>query len=90
MPAFEPIASLSELEALYGLPGAPSLRKVAHSLTPLYRKWIMSSRFCTGGAGVALPAGTCSLISASTFLAMFQSPGFKRRPARLRTSGSPC
>ena len=37
---------LRELEALYGQPGAPALRKVADRLTPLYRKWIMSSKLC--------------------------------------------
>ncbi|WP_293572769.1 pyridoxamine 5'-phosphate oxidase family protein [Phaeobacter sp.] len=40
------LKTIDELEALYGTPGAPSLRKVAHQLTPLYRKWIMSSRLC--------------------------------------------
>lgn len=40
------IESVAELEALYGRPGAPSLRKVAHRLTPLYRKWIMASKLC--------------------------------------------
>lgn len=34
------------LEAHYGAPGAPSLRKVAHRLTPLYRQWVMASRLC--------------------------------------------
>ena len=35
------------LEALYSQPpGAASLAKVARRLTPLYRKWIMASRFC--------------------------------------------
>ncbi|MCV3272178.1 pyridoxamine 5'-phosphate oxidase family protein [Roseobacter sinensis] len=42
----QPIESLKALLALYGTPGAPSLRKVAQRLTPLYRKWIMASRFC--------------------------------------------
>lgn len=42
----ETIQTLDQLEALYGKPGAPSLRKVVSELTPLYRKWIMSSRFC--------------------------------------------
>lgn len=37
---------IAELEALYGTPGAPALRKVARRMTPLYRKWIMTSRFC--------------------------------------------
>lgn len=40
------IADIAALEALYGKPGAPSLRKVADRLTPLYRKWIMSSKLC--------------------------------------------
>lgn len=38
--------SLEELEQHYGEPGAASIRKVASHLTPLYRKWIMASRFC--------------------------------------------
>ncbi len=39
------ITSLEELQALYGpaVPGA--LTKVRHSLTPLYKKWVASSRF---------------------------------------------
>lgn len=40
------IDDLAALEALYGTPGAASLRKVARQLTPLYRKWIMASRLC--------------------------------------------
>ncbi|MCA0929919.1 pyridoxamine 5'-phosphate oxidase family protein [Ruegeria profundi] len=40
------IDEIETLESLYGTPGAPSLRKVAHSLTPLYRKWIMAARLC--------------------------------------------
>ncbi len=40
------IESQAALEALYGTPGAPALRKVARRLTPLYRQWIMASRFC--------------------------------------------
>ncbi|MEO0866198.1 MAG: pyridoxamine 5'-phosphate oxidase family protein, partial [Pseudomonadota bacterium] len=39
------IEDLATLEALYGAPGQPSLRKVADHLTPLYRKWVMASRF---------------------------------------------
>ncbi|MEL6887573.1 MAG: pyridoxamine 5'-phosphate oxidase family protein [Pseudomonadota bacterium] len=39
------IDDIAALEALYGAPGQPSLRKVADHLTPLYRKWIMASRF---------------------------------------------
>ncbi|MEX0278915.1 MAG: pyridoxamine 5'-phosphate oxidase family protein [Ruegeria sp.] len=40
------IEDIETLEALYGAPGAPSIRKVARRLTPLYRKWIMTSRLC--------------------------------------------
>lgn len=42
----EPISDIASLEALYGTPGAPSLRKVARFMTPLYRDWIMASKFC--------------------------------------------
>lgn len=40
------IKTTEALEALYGTPSAPALRKVARQMTPLYRKWIMASRFC--------------------------------------------
>ncbi len=40
------IEDIAVLEALYGTPGAASLRKVADHLTPLYRKWIMTSKLC--------------------------------------------
>lgn len=40
------IEDIAALEALYGTPGTPALRKVARRLTPLYRKWIMASRLC--------------------------------------------
>ena len=40
------IDTIEALEAHYGKPGAPALRKVAHRMTPLYRRWIMASRFC--------------------------------------------
>ena len=40
------LSSIEDLEALYGEPGAPSLRKVARQMTPLYRKWIMASKLC--------------------------------------------
>ena len=40
------IDDIAALEALYGRPGAPALRKVAQAMTPLYRKWIMASRLC--------------------------------------------
>lgn len=42
----EYISDIDELERLYGTPGAPALRKVSDRLTPLYRKWIMTSRLC--------------------------------------------
>ncbi|MBO9406386.1 pyridoxamine 5'-phosphate oxidase family protein [Shimia sp. R9_1] len=42
----EYVTDIAELEALYGTPGSASLHKVAHQMTPLYRKWIMASRFC--------------------------------------------
>lgn len=40
------IETIEALEARYGTPGAASLRKVADHLTPLYRKWIMTSKLC--------------------------------------------
>lgn len=40
------ISDIKALEALYGTPGAASTRKVVHRLTPLYRQWIMASRYC--------------------------------------------
>jgi len=40
------IKSTEALEALYGTPGQASIRKVADHLTPLYAKWIATSRFC--------------------------------------------
>mmetsp|Transcript_23619 Transcript_23619/g.41876 ORF Transcript_23619/g.41876 Transcript_23619/m.41876 type:complete len:201 (+) Transcript_23619:792-1394(+) len=42
----EYVEDIASLEALYGTPGQPSLRKVADHLTPLYAKWIAASRFC--------------------------------------------
>ena len=44
--SMEWVEDIKALEALYGTPGAPALRKVATRLTPLYRQWIMASRFC--------------------------------------------
>lgn len=44
------------LEALYGKPGAASLRKVVDRVTPLYRQWIMASRLCM--LGTVGPEGT--------------------------------
>lgn len=40
------INDIATLEGLYGTPGTAALRKVAHKMTPLYRAWIMASRFC--------------------------------------------
>ena len=45
-PKVEYIGDIASLEALYDVPGAPSLRKVATRLTPLYRKWIARARYC--------------------------------------------
>ncbi|WP_306153474.1 pyridoxamine 5'-phosphate oxidase family protein [Roseovarius sp. MMSF_3281] len=45
-PKVEYIEDIASLEAHYNAPGAPSLRKVATRLTPLYRKWIAKSRYC--------------------------------------------
>ncbi|MEO1778855.1 MAG: pyridoxamine 5'-phosphate oxidase family protein [Pseudomonadota bacterium] len=50
------IEDIAALEALYGTPGQPSLRKVADHLTPLYRKWIMAARFAV--LTTVGPAGT--------------------------------
>jgi uncharacterized protein len=41
-----PVKDITELEALYGSPGAAATRKVALRMTPLYRRWIMASRLC--------------------------------------------
>ena len=40
------ITDVGQLEELYGQPGKASIIKVAPQLTPLYRKWILASRFC--------------------------------------------
>ncbi|MGJ8621974.1 MAG: pyridoxamine 5'-phosphate oxidase family protein [Yoonia sp.] len=48
------VTDVAALEALYGAPAQASLVKVARHLTPLYRQWIMASRFCvvsTAGEG---------------------------------------
>jgi len=39
------LETIDALEAHYGTPAPASLRKVAHHLTPEYRRWIMASRF---------------------------------------------
>lgn len=50
------IETLDDLHAIYGVPGAAALRKVADRLTPQYRKWIAASRFCI--LSTAGPEGT--------------------------------
>ena len=40
------IGDIGSLETLYAKPGEASLVKVARRMTPLYRRWIMASRFC--------------------------------------------
>ncbi|NSX53854.1 pyridoxamine 5'-phosphate oxidase family protein [Parasulfitobacter algicola] len=40
------IATIDDLEKIYGTPVPAAMVKVAHQLTPLYRRWIMASRFC--------------------------------------------
>ena len=40
------IDTIDALEGQYGTPSSVSLDKVATRLTPLYRKWIMTARFC--------------------------------------------
>lgn len=40
------VSAKEDLEALYKDPAPLSLKKVAHSLTPLYRQWIEGARFC--------------------------------------------
>ncbi|MDG2406337.1 MAG: pyridoxamine 5'-phosphate oxidase family protein [Paracoccaceae bacterium] len=40
------ITQMNDLEALYGKPSTAAVRKVSHQITPLYRRWIMASRFC--------------------------------------------
>jgi PPOX class probable FMN-dependent enzyme len=40
------VESIEALEALYGPPGSAALNKVARRMTPLYRDWILRSRFC--------------------------------------------
>lgn len=40
------ITEMAALEALYGQPKAPALRKVTPRLTPAYAEWIGQSRFC--------------------------------------------
>jgi hypothetical protein len=40
------VASIAELEALYGTPGPASTRKVADRITPAYRRLIEAAPFC--------------------------------------------
>jgi PPOX class probable FMN-dependent enzyme len=39
------VETVADLEALYGTPSVAAIRKVAKRLTPMYRQWIMASRF---------------------------------------------
>lgn len=50
------IEDIAALEAIYGTPGEASIIKVAPGMTPLYRAWIMASRFCV--LGTVGPEGT--------------------------------
>lgn len=50
------VEDIAELERIYGQPGSAALRKVATQMTPLYRRWILSSRFCV--VSTVGPAGT--------------------------------
>ena len=40
------LKTIDELEAHYGAAHDAAVRKVADRLTPLYRQWIMASKFC--------------------------------------------
>ncbi|MCF6315802.1 MAG: pyridoxamine 5'-phosphate oxidase family protein [Marinosulfonomonas sp.] len=42
----EYVDTIEALEAIYGQPSEAAIIKVAHHLTPMYRTWIMRSRFC--------------------------------------------
>ena len=42
----EKVKDIAALEALYGTPVSAAISKVARRMTPLYRKWIMTSRLC--------------------------------------------
>jgi len=58
----EYVETLDQLLAIYGAPVPTSLTKVADHLTPQYRRWIESSKFCilstVGAAGTdATPRG---------------------------------
>ena len=37
---------MHDLEVLYGKPSTAAIRKVSPQITPLYRRWMMASRFC--------------------------------------------
>lgn len=47
MSGCEAVQSIEDLEEIYGPPGAASIQKVAHRLTPAYRKLIEASPFFT-------------------------------------------
>ena len=40
------ITKMRDLEALYGKPNTAAIHKVSPQITPLYRRWVMASRFC--------------------------------------------
>ncbi len=40
------VESIEELETIYNGVAPPASRKVADRMVPVYRKWIMASRFC--------------------------------------------
>ncbi len=40
------IETIEQLEAIYHDPQPASVRKVANRMVPVYRRWIMASRFC--------------------------------------------
>lgn len=40
------IETIGDLEAMYGTPSEAAIVKVADRLVPVYRQWIMASRFC--------------------------------------------
>jgi PPOX class probable FMN-dependent enzyme len=40
------LKTVDELESIYGMPKAASIRKVVNHITPEYRAWINSSPFC--------------------------------------------
>ena len=80
------ITSLTALTEIYGAPGAASLTKVSKTVSPLYRDWIMKSRFCVlstvGPDGVhSTPRGddtSAVQVPDSTTILLPDWPGNKR------------